>query len=80
MRKIHPKSQTTQILYQQPSSPVKLDWRDILSTTLKNICAGAIVAVCFFSIALLSLRGCKDEIERQTAMVVKYQLSMGAEK
>ena len=80
MRKIHPKSQTTQILYQHPSAPAKLDCRDILSTTLKNISAGVIVAVCFFSIALLSLRDCTDEIERQTTMAVKYQLSMGAEK
>ncbi|WOE40739.1 hypothetical protein [Acinetobacter chinensis] len=71
--KTHPKSQTTPRLYQHPVIKPKptLDWADIFRTAFKNICAGAVVAACFFAIALIVFRGYADAAE--PASVVEYQ-------
>lgn len=81
MNQIHPKSQTTQILYQEPTqAEMNPSFKDSAIATLQNISLFVILAVAFAFTSLTVLRGCADDVDRQQAMAVKHQLQFGGVK
>lgn len=73
------KSQTTQILYQEPTqAEMNPSFKSSAIATLQNISLIVIVTVAFAFTALTVLRGCADDVDRQQAMAVKHQLQYGS--
>ena len=74
------KSQTSQILYQEPTleeiNPPSKPWVE----RFKNFSATAIVAACLFGTGVVILKGCADDVEHQKALAVKHQLQFGSGK
>lgn len=75
-----PKSQTSAILYQEPTleeiNPPNKPWVE----RFKNFSATAIVAACLFGTGVVILKGCADDVEHQKAMAVKHQLQFSSGK
>ena len=57
MNQIHPKSQTTQILYREPTQ----EEMSPKSNLFWNICSTLLIAIIFAAMALTMLRSCADE-------------------
>ena len=72
------KSQTTQILYQEPTqAEMHPSFIQGAIATIQNISLIVIVAVAFIFTSLTVLRGCADDVDRQHAMAVKHQVQVG---
>ena len=73
------KSQTSAILYQEPTveeiNPPNTPWVE----HFKNFSATAIVAACLFGTGVVILKGCADDVEHQKAMAVKHQLQFASQ-
>lgn len=73
------KSQTSAILYQEPTleetKPHHKPWVE----RFKNFSATAIVAACLFGTGVVILKGCADDVEHQKAMAVKHQLQFASQ-
>ena len=68
------KSQTTQILYQEPTQEeMHPSFISGAIATLQNISLTAILIATVFSLSIVMLRGCADEVEKQTVMAIKHQ-------
>ena len=71
------KSQTTQILYQEPTaSEMTISFAQKAKSWWQNFIAVAIVIACISS-PILIIRGCADEVDRQHAQAVQYQAQFG---
>ena len=74
------KSQTSAILYQEPTSeeinPPSKPWVE----RFKNFSATALVAASLFGFGVVILKGCSDNVGHQQAMAVKHQLQFGGVK
>ena len=81
MNQNNPKSQTTQILYQEPTqAEMHPSFIQGAIATIQNISLLVIIAVAFIFTSLTVLRGCSDDVDRQQAMAVKHQLQFGGVK
>lgn len=75
------KSQTTQILYQEPTqTEMNPSFKDSAIATLQNISLFVVIAVAVAFTSLTILRGCADDVDRQHAMAVKHQVQFGGVK
>lgn len=75
------KSQTTQILYQEPTqAEMNPSFKDSAFSTLQNVSLIVIIATVFIFTTLTILHGCADDVDRQHAMAVKHQLQFGGVK
>lgn len=72
------KSQTTQILYQEPTqAEMNPSFIQGAIATIQNISLLFIIAVAFIFTSLTVLRGCADDVDRQQTMAVKHQVQVG---
>jgi hypothetical protein len=74
------KSQTSAILYQEPTLEETKPQHKPLVELAKNFAAGTLLMISIFSIGLLILKGCADDVEHQKAMAVKHQMQFGSGK
>ena len=77
------KSQTTQILYQEPTqAEMNPSFIQSAISTLQNISLIVVISAAFIFTSLTILRGCADDVERQTLQAIKIQteLSNSGEK
>lgn len=75
-----PKSQTSAILYQEPTLEEIKPQHKPLVELAKNFAASTLLMISIFSIGLVILKGCADDVEHQKAMAVKHQLQFGSGK
>lgn len=81
MNQMHPKSQTTQLLYREPTqAEMNPSFKDSAIATLQNISLFVVIAVAVAFTSLTILRGCADDVDRQHAMAVKHQIQFGGGK
>ncbi|WP_338562474.1 hypothetical protein [Acinetobacter sp. KS-LM10] len=81
MNQIHPKSQTTQILYQEPTqAEMNPSFIQGAISTLQNISLIVVIGAAFIFTSLTIMRGCADDVERQHAMAIKHQIQFGGGK
>lgn len=74
MNKSQIKSQTTQILYREPTqAEMRPSFKASVIATLQNLSLIAIVATAF---SFTVLRGCADDVERQQVQAIKIQTTM----
>lgn len=74
------KSQTSAILYQEPTlEETKPQYKPVIEL-VKNFAASTLLMISIFSFGLLILKGCADDVEHQKAMAVKHQLQFGSGK
>ena len=74
------KSQTSQILYQEPNLEEMHQKHNRAVEFLKNFSAVTLLLLSIFGLALVMLKGCADDVEHQQAMAVKHQLQFGGVK
>ncbi|NNH86213.1 hypothetical protein [Acinetobacter terrae] len=68
------KSQTTAILYQQPTfAEQRTSIKDSVKAVLKDLAAISLVLVTIGSV-VLTVRSCADDVDRQEQNAVKHQL------
>lgn len=72
MKKLHPKSQTTAILYDPPPSPSQPKGSGLVAVS---------VFIIVMALTFAMLKGCSDEVERQTITAQDHavMLSVGGE-
>lgn len=74
------KSQTTAILYQQPTAgEMKISRMQKVKNLAHNIVAATLVIGCISS-PIFVIRGCADDVDRQHAQAVQYQAKFGVAK
>lgn len=74
------KSQTSAILYQEPTLEETKPQHKPVIELVKNFAAGTLLMISIFSFGLLILKGCADDVEHQKAMAVKHQMQFGSGK
>ena len=74
------KSQTSQILYQEPTLEEMHQKHNRAVEFLKNFSAVTLLLLSIVGLALVMLKGCADDVEHQQAMAVKHQLQFGGVK
>lgn len=75
------KSQTTPILYQEPTqAEMHPSFIQGAVSTLQNISLGFVLVGAFIFTPITIMRGCADDVERQHAMAVKHQIQFGGVK
>ena len=74
------KSQTSAILYQEPTLEETKPQHKPVIELVKNFAASTLLMISIFSIGLLILKGCADDVEHQKAMAVKHQMQFGSGK
>lgn len=74
------KSQTSQILYQEPNLEEMHQKHNRAVEFLKNFSAVTLLLLSIFGLALVMLKGCADDVEHQQAMAVKHQIQFGGVK
>lgn len=74
------KSQTSAILYQEPTLEETKPQHKPVVEFVKNFAASTLLMISIFSICLVILKGCADDVEHQKAMAVKHQLQFGSGK
>ena len=78
MNKSQIKSQTTPILYQEPTqAEMHPSFIQGAISTLQNISLVVVIGAAFIFTSLTVMRGCADDVERQHAMAVKHQIQFG---
>ena len=73
------KSQTSAILYQEPTLEETKPQHKPFVELAKNFAASMLLVICVFSIALVILKGCAEDVEHQKAMAVKHQLQFASQ-
>ena len=72
------KSQTTAILYQQPTfAEQRTSIKDSVKAVLKELAAISLVLITISSVTL-TVRSCADDVDRQHAQAIKHQLQFQA--
>ena len=72
------KSQTTAILYQQPTlSEQHASTKEIVLTIIKELAGVTVLLATVFSVSLM-VRSCADDVDRQHAQALKHQLQFSA--
>lgn len=74
------KSQTSAILYQEPTLEETKPQHKPVVEFVKNFAASTLLMISIFSICLVILKGCADDVEHQKAMAVKHQMQFGSDK
>ena len=74
------KSQTSAILYQEPTLEETKPQHKPVIELVKNFAAGTLLMISIFIIGLMILKGCADDVEHQKSMAVKHQLQFGSGK
>mgnify|MGYP006375258989 CR=1 FL=1 len=74
------KSQTSAILYQEPTLEETKPQHKPVIELVKNFAASTLLMISIFSICLVNLKGYADDVEQQRAMAVKEQMRLGADK
>ena len=74
------KSQTSAILYQEPTLEETKPQHKPVVELVKNFAASTLLMISIFSICLVILKGCADDVEHQKAMAVKHQMQFGSGK
>lgn len=74
------KSQTSAILYQEPTEEETKPQHKPFVELAKNFAASTLLMISIFSIGLVILKGCADDVEHQKAMAVKHQMQFGSGK
>lgn len=74
------KSQTSAILYQEPTLKETNPKPKPVVEFLKNFAAGALLVIVFFALVVVILKGCADGTEHRHAMAVKHQMQFSENK
>ena len=73
------KSQTSAILYQEPTlEETKPQYKPLVELA-KNFAASTLLMISIFSICLVILKGCADDVEHQKAMALKHQMQFASQ-
>jgi len=70
------KSQTTEILYQQPTEAEMR--KPSLLLRLGDLIAATVLIATVSSLTLMAVHGCSDDVDRQQTQAVKHQLQFSA--
>ena len=74
------KSQTSAILYQEPTLEETKPQHKRVVEFVKNFAASTLLMISIFSICLVILKGGGDDVEHQKAMAGKHQMQFGGVK
>lgn len=78
MKQVHPKSQTTAILYQEPTQE-EMAGKSTVFKRLADASAAAVLIVTVAFLTLMTVRGCSADVDQQEVAAVKHQIQFQGE-
>lgn len=78
MKQVHPKSQTTAILYQQPTA-AEMKSKSSVFIFISNFMSGLVIVATVVALTLMTVRGCSNDVDHQEYAAVKHQAQFAGE-